>query len=234
MMDKLKNIQVKIDSLSLRERAVIFIGILAVLFSVWDAVLMAPMSKQQKKMVSDLNSKNTERLVLSTRMQGLVKQSQEDPNKANLGRLKSLRSQLVNIQAGLEVSTQNLVSPKEMPKLLESVLHKTGGLTLLSLKSLGAKPLIVKAEEGDEKASQTVKATNKNLNADNIDNAYKHGIRIEFKGDYFTTMEYLESLEQLEWGFFWDNFEFSVTDYPEAKAAIEIFTLSLREEWIGV
>ena len=138
---------------------------------------------------------------------------------------------MIDVQAGLEVSTQNLVSPQEMPKVLESVLHKTGGLTLISLKSLGVAPLIVAKETED---TESAIEPEQKLTADNIDNAYKHRLRIEFVGDYFTTLDYLRSLEELEWGFFWDNFEYKVTEYPDARAAIEIFTLSLREEWIGV
>ncbi len=72
-MEKLTIILEKIDALNLRERAIVFVGVLALLFSLWDGLLMSPLGTQQKKMVADLNTKNTERLVLSTRMQELVK-----------------------------------------------------------------------------------------------------------------------------------------------------------------
>ena len=231
-MEQLKKIAARINAFSVRERAIVFIGLLVVIYSVWDAMLMAPLSIQQKKLVVDFNSKNTERLVLSTRLQQLIKESQQDPDAANLAKLKALRSKLIDTQAGLEVSTRNLVSPNEMPKLLESVLHKTDGLTLVSLKNMGVKPLI--AKEAQETVSGSTTNNDKKLTADNLDNAYKHGLRIEFIGDYFTTINYLKSLEQLEWGFFWDNLEFQITEYPDATASIEIFTLSLNKEWIGV
>ena len=128
-----------------------------------------------------------------------------------------------------------------MPKILETVLHKTGGLTLVNLKSLGVTPLITKAEpnektDADKKENISSENTNteNKLTAGNIDNAYRHGLRIEFVGDYLTTLSYLKSLEELQWGFFWDNFQLSVSEYPDANAAIEIFTLSLNREWIGV
>ena len=127
--------------------------------------------------------------------------------------------------------------PKDMPKILETVLHKTGGLTLLRLQSLGVSPLIVKEEDSDKVNSNNIKHTNESetkLTADNIDNAYRHGLRIEFNGDYLTTLDYLRSLEDLEWGFFWDNFKLTVNEYPDATASIEIFTLSLNKDWIDV
>ena len=234
-MEQLKKIAEKIDSLSLRERAIVFIGLIMVIFTLWDSVLMAPLELEQKNIVTNLSKKNAERLILVTSMQDLMKQNEVDPDAENILKLKSLRSRLINIQADLESSTANLVSPKEMPKILETVLHKTGGLTLNNLRSLGVTSLITKVQvEGDAAVNEAVATSDSKLTADNIDNAYKHGLRIEFTGDYLTTLEYLKSLEELEWGFFWDSFELNVNEYPEARTSVEIFTLSLREEWIGV
>lgn len=235
-MEQLKKIVEKIDSLSLRERAIVFIGVIAVIFSLWESFLTSPLETEQRKLIADLNIKNAERLVLNTRMQELIKQSKQDPDAENLAKLKALRSKIINVQAELESSTDNLVSPKDMPKVLETVLHKTGGLTLVSLRSLGVTPLVAKVET---EATTNINDDNKDKNetkltADNIDNAYRHGLRIEFTGDYLTTLNYLKSLEELEWGFYWDNFELSVIEYPYASASIEIFTLSLQQEWIGV
>lgn len=233
-MEQLKNIAEKIDSLSLRERAMVFIGVIAVIFTLWDSVLMTPLELEQKKIIASLNKKNAERMVLITQVQNSMKKEKVDPDAENVAKLKSLRSRLINVQADLESSTDNLVSPKDMPKILETVLHKTGGLTLNNLRSLGVTPLIDKEGTKAEEKLKNANDSESKLTADNIDNAYKHGLRIEFQGDYFTTLNYLKQLEELEWGFFWDGFELKVGEYPDASASIEIFTLSLKEEWIGV
>ncbi len=235
-MEQLTKLSEKIDSLSLRERAIVFVGVLAVLFSVWDSYLLTPLETEQKSVIAKLNEKNAERLVLVNRFQKLMTSNNEDPNAENITRLQILRSRLIDVQADLESSTGSLVSPKDMPKLLETVLHKIGGLTLLNLKSLGVTPIV----ENDAASESVVKAEINNngfeekLTADNIDNAYKHGLRIEITGDYLTTLSYLKRLEELEWGFYWDNFKLTVNEYPDASVAIEIFTLSLNKEWIGV
>jgi MSHA biogenesis protein MshJ len=235
-MEQLDKIAEKIDSLSLRERAIVFIGIIAVIFTVWDYFLFTPIEAEQKKIITKLNEKNAERLVLINRFQALMKSSQEDPNAANIAKLKKLRSHLIDLQADLELSTGNLVSAKDMPKILETVLHKVGGLTLRNFKSLGVTPIVAKeeAETTTTVSNDNNSDDNKKLTANNIDNAYKHGLRIEITGDYLTTLDYLKSLEELEWGFYWDNFKLTVNEYPEANVAIEIFTLSLNKEWIGV
>lgn len=232
-MEQLKKIAEKIDSLSLRERAMVFIGVIAVIFTLWDSFLMSPLELEQKNAIASLNKKNAERMGLITQVQGAMEKNQIDPDTENIAKLKSLRSKLINVQADLESSTDKLVSPKEMPKILETVLHKTGGLTLNNLRSLGVTPLVSK-EDDENTNNKNLNEGAKKLTADNIDNAYKHGLRIEFSGEYLTTLDYLKSLEELEWGFFWDNFELNVKEYPETKVSVEIFTLSLNEEWIGV
>jgi len=232
-MDQINKFAEKIDSLSLRERAVVFVGIVAVLFTIWDSALIAPLEKEHKNLVATLNTKNVERQILISRFQALHKMNKSDPNSENIAILKNLRSRLIDVQADLESSTDNLVSPKDMPKLLETVLHKIGGLTLVNLKSLGASPIVAKTET-ETSPMPNNHADDKELTAENIDNAYKHGLRIEISGDYLTTLSYLKSLEELDWGFFWEKFNLSVSEYPDADVAIEIFTLSLEPAWIGV
>ena len=232
-MEQLKKIAEKINSLSLRERAMVFLGLVAVMFTLWDSLLMSPLAIEQKKVLAEINKKNAERLVLVTKMQKFFEKNKEDPDAESLERLKILRTRLIDVQAELESSTDNLVTPSDMPKILETVLHKTGELTLNNLKSLGVTPLVSKESSEKNVVNQSIE-DEKKLTTDNIDNAYKHGLRIEFSGDYLTTLNYLKQLEELEWGFFWDGFELNVGEYPDAKASIEIFTLSLKEEWIGV
>ena len=108
-MEQLKKLAEKINSLSIRERAIVFIGVLAVIFSLWDAFLFTHIETEQKKLIAELNNKNAERLVLISRFQELNKISKEDPDADNLAILKNLRSRLVNVQADLELSTANLV-----------------------------------------------------------------------------------------------------------------------------
>ena len=54
------------------------------------------------------------------------------------------------------------------------------------------------------------------------------------EGSYFQTLSFLKRLEDMESGFFWRSVDYQVTDYPKAQIVIQIMTLSLEEEWIGV
>ena len=62
----------------------------------------------------------------------------------------------------------------------------------------------------------------------------KHGLMIAFEGDYMSTLSFMQEIESLEWGFFWDSLEYEVIDYPTSRVVITLFTLSLDKNWIGV
>ncbi len=66
-----------------------------------------------------------------------------------------------------------------------------------------------------------------------LGNAYRHGLRIVFNGSYMSTLAYVKELESLENEFIWDNLKFEITEYPDGKVSITVFTLSLDRNWIA-
>ena len=224
----IKDVQEKIDNLTLRERGIVFLGILFVLYSVWDTFLIQPLVVEQKKIKTELKQKQTAQLALNTRIQKLVLAKDDDPNAANREKLAQLKSKLKEVESQMQASTAQLIPPENMAKILETVLHNTKGLELVEVKGLGATAL-VKTEPKEGQKDKTEQAS-----GDGLENAYKHGLKIVFEGDYMSTLDYIRKLEELEWNFFWDSFEFNVREYPESLAAITIFTLSMDQNWIGI
>ena len=62
---------------------------------------------------------------------------------------------------------------------------------------------------------------------------HKHGVRLKLQGSFFSVLDFLRKLEQLEWKFFWDAVEFRVVDYPDATVEITVYTISMEPTWIG-
>ena len=63
---------------------------------------------------------------------------------------------------------------------------------------------------------------------------YQHGIALEFRGDYFSTLRYLRLLEQLSDSFYWDSITFTQGDWPSATVRLQLHTLSTEEGFLGV
>jgi len=104
------------------------------------------------------------------------------------------------------------------------------------VKGLGSSPLVVDDKQtggkagGDQTAGDTAGNTEEN---GVITNAYKHGLQVEFNGSFMSTLEYIKELEALDDKFIWDNLRLDIGEYPEGRAAVTVFTLSLDRNWIG-
>jgi MSHA biogenesis protein MshJ len=229
MMNSITELMEKIDNLTIRERAAILVGVLAVLYTMWNMFLMQPLANEQKIIRAELQQKQATLAGLNAQAQKIIEDNSKDPNIELEKNLQVLKAELNEINANIQVSTAHLVSPKNMAKILETVLLKTKVLTLVSAKGLGANALI--QQDKDQKAKD---GSAEVVQSEDMSNAYRHGLRIEFEGDFMSTLRYLKELESLDWKFFWDSFEFNVEDYPKSRVSIEVFTLSLDKNWIDV
>ncbi len=223
-MDKIKAYMERIDALTIRERGMVLLAVLAVMIFLWDSFLMSPLDTRQQRLQAELESKRAEISGLGIQMGQLVKQQQQDPNAEARAELQTLRQELATLDEEISSTTQELVDPARMPQLLRTVINRTAGLNLTTLEGLGVTPLMTaKQEQSQDSAAGS---------GETFTAGYKHGMRIHFQGGYLETLEYLRKLEALEWNFFWDRIEFNVRDYPEASADIRLYTLSLTPDWI--
>lgn len=228
-MEKIRLLMDRIDALSIRERGLILAGIVFIMFTVWDRLLMQPQLLEERRVLSNLQVKQAEQSVMNLKLQGQVRRDQVDPDVANRAQLEMLKKQLTEIETNVRQSTGHLVSPRNMPVILQTILNKSEGLQLTEIRGLGVSPLldVPVVPAGENQTPVTA-------NTDGLENAYKHGLVLKFEGDYMSTLNYLRELEALEWGFFWENLEYEVIEYPKGRIAITLYTLSLEKGWIGV
>lgn len=94
----------------------------------------------------------------------------------------------------------------------------------------------------EQKASMGVAGNLANIPIENKENniaresadIFRHGIEIEFYGDFNSTVSYLKAVEALPWRFYWDEVNYTVEEYPQALVKVVIYTLSLDRGWIDV
>jgi MSHA biogenesis protein MshJ len=154
----------------------------------------------------------------------------EDPNEETIKEIARLQGKLAGIDKELVHLTTELISPSEMRRALLRLLRLEPGVSLLSFELLGAKPLLDLSSAQAKSALNDTQPSAEQLGL----NLYKHGIKIKLTGKYFELRNYLKQLEQLRWKFFWQDFEFTVKDYPQGEVEIIIYSLGLNKEFIGV
>jgi MSHA biogenesis protein MshJ len=227
-MNGIKQFLARIDELNLRERAIVFGGLLIVLFLGWYTYLMEPLMQDEKRLQSELNSKRDQLRTLNSQFEQMTGAAGKDPAADHRRNLDRLNQQVVLLEQDLKDTTANLVTPESMPEILRMVLNKSRGLTLMRLTGLGGTPLVVNApaRDGNARVDETGEG--------DLGAAFKHGMQIEFSGNFFETLDYIRALEGLDKGFFWDTVKYEVLDYPDSVTTITLYTLSLNQDWIRI
>lgn len=172
---------------------------------------------------------------------GLLK----DPNEAIVGKIARVATKVQTVDDELLTLTTGLINPVQMRYALIDLLKLQSGVNLTSFEVIKATPLNINQQTAQTTLSSTNSPTNNETTKqadDNIVNQtpeqfltlYKHGIKLILKGDYFKLRDYLVQLEQLEWQFFWQKFDYQLLEYPQGELHIEMYSLSTEKEFIGV
>jgi MSHA biogenesis protein MshJ len=170
----------RIDALSARERAFIFVSLLASFMALADTLWISPVNQAHKRLTQQVAAQTQE--VDRLRAQLAATPTPVDANQV-------LRTEIAALQAQREVGQQAIAQASgqggmALESVLTEFLRKRPGLTLLSTATLGA----VSAD-----AKDTVPA-----------GLSRRGLELRVSGPYAELMLYLRSLEkalpELRWG----------------------------------
>jgi MSHA biogenesis protein MshJ len=233
---------VKVDSLSLRERLVIFAMVVVIFIVGFNTLVLDPQFVKQKQMSNQMKQDQAQATVLQAQMQQMLAASLLDPDKANKERLADLRAQAQQMQVAMQNMQKGLVSPDKMSAVLEDILRKNGRLRLVSLKTLPPISLsdLVKAEikGAGEKPADAVQASKEVVKEAAgkavAGSVYKHGVEIVVQGEYSDMLNYLAQLESMPWQLFWGKVKLNADEYPKSTLSLTVFTLSLDKRWLNL
>ena len=226
-MNRLGNLAARIDEFSVRERGLIMITGLVLLYLVWQAWLMAPLNDNKVNVSSRISDTTQEIAALNLQAQTIVQRQSNDPDEKNRKEIARLEARLAGLQDELAELTVHLIAPEDMASVLESVLQSSADVQFIALKGLGSTALLDSGVEQSEEDANSETQTS-------FRGAFKHGLKLEVEGGYLQTLDMLRKLESLPWVFFWESVDLQVGEYPTSHTAITVFTLSWNREWIGI
>lgn len=212
------------DGLSLRERLLLLAAPLVLLGVTWHQWLWTPLAVEQDLLLERIAATTSEVSLLGARVRGVVARSRKDPNAGLHREIDQVKGRLRQLEDQIRQAADSLIDPGQMAQLLEDLLSSDRVLRLVRLEKLKTEPLFEAEEPADGGEPAAVP----------MGNIYRHGFAIEFEGDYFSTLQYLQALENLPWGVFWDGVEYRVEEYPRARVRLLLHTLSLQTGWVGV
>jgi MSHA biogenesis protein MshJ len=227
----------KLEDMTLRERGIIVGALVVVVVFLWLQFVFDPMERQQKRSRDLVQESETKILALSEEQTMLIEKINQDPNIVLRRQQTQLVAQIEQQRLLLEEKLQGLVAPSKMVDVLKSVLHATAGLKLVRAGNLpvqkfssAPEPAVSGAVAGTL-AGTLAKDAPKDTEALPL---YVHGLELVIEGDFYTIVDFLRRLEGLEQGFQWSMMDYLVTTYPQARVRVQVQTLSLDEQWIGV
>ena len=139
-MKQLQALMTKLDAMSLRERALVFAAILAVLGVILNTLVWGPMQVKQKAYVIEQRQAQAEMLAKRSEIDQKLALFAVDPDLDNQKRLVTLKKEYERIYANLGEQQKGLVAPEKVPQLLQSVLKQNSRLVLLSLHTIDKTP----------------------------------------------------------------------------------------------
>jgi MSHA biogenesis protein MshJ len=227
----------RIDVLSLRERAIIFAMAALALIVLVNTVLLEPQFAKQK-LLSERIKQDQEKIAgIQTEIQQKVRSQAIDPDAAERTRLQALQQRSAQMQGAMRDVQKGLVSPDKMSELLESILKQNGRLHLVSLKTLpvtGLNELVSESKTAGEKTAAATASPAKQESQPAAGYVYRHGVEVMVQGGYLDMMNYMAALEAMPWQLFWGRAMLSVDEYPKATLTLTLFTLSLDKAWLNI
>lgn len=231
-----KRLVERLDKMTLRERVLIFGAFSVLVVFVLGNLWVMPSWNEQRAMAATLAAKQAQNQALQaqyTQIEQSYGRNLDDENKA---RLNALNQRLQSLDPSMVGVTRALVSPQEMARLLEDVLHHNQSLQVVSIESLPPEPLLPPVEKTDQ-TDASIPATTAEGTAPPLENFtgfYKHGMRVEVRGRYADIVNYLNALEGLRWKVFWGQVTLETEEYPVSHLTLVVYTLSLHQSWIGI
>ena len=212
---KLKQLGNTIDALNLRERGMLLLIVVLLIWALWQTLLMGPLSERQQALAQRVETASNTINALNQIIPALSMQRARDPLAAQREQLQQLRTQRAQVADELTRATSSLIEPRQMGTVLEAILARQQGLVLHSLSSLDPKPLPLEEKTG-------------------LAPIYRHGLRIEVDGGYLDLLQFVQALERMPWAFIWEDMQIEVEEHPRSRLRLTLYTLSLGEGWLGV
>jgi MSHA biogenesis protein MshJ len=191
MIKSWKVLSTRIDALSLRERAFLFLSLIGVCVALVDLLSFAPARTAYQQAQQRFSQENLELKRLRDELQAKV--VQPDAARAASDEIKQLNVSIA--AANREISALSIASDDAMtlPKVLVHFLRRQNGLTLVRTSSLST-DVVAGVSQGAVAGSVGPSAT------------VRSGLELTVSGPYLELVRYVQTLENamptLRWGTF--------------------------------
>ena len=233
----------KLDAMTLRERAMIFVAATAAILFLIYTMAVEPMLARQKLLLAQIKQQQNQIAGIDMEITAKAQGFNLDPDAQERARLQAARAEIDRISAGLLAVQKGLVAPERIAPLLENLLGGHGKLRLMAMKTLpvtgmnesfaasapsvagGASPVAAPAQPNQPPQPAAAAQKPREL-------LYRHGVEIVLQGSYLDMISYMAALEALPVQLFWGKASLDAQQYPNSRLTLTLYTLSLDQKWM--
>jgi hypothetical protein len=237
MHPRLARIFNRLEALTSRERLMAIVGVPLLLVLVGEGVVFQQGRKLAADALKQAEQQGRELKVLRATLEAL-------PVDMALPAPDELRRQRDELRAQVDAAREVMgatAGDVNWTRVLRRTLAGTPGLTLAQLRTqppevvFSAAMIQPVSAPGSGKAASSANpapsaAARSALAGLDIDTVYRHRAELTVGGDLPRLLEYLKSLEAMPRDLRWIRVRLTANEYPQAKAQMTLYTLSLRPE----
>ena len=223
-----QKLNARFNVLVMRERVLVLGAVVVGTAFLFDTFAIRPLEVRMKRLTLQVAEARQNIKTAETTLSS--QEAVADPDTVKRSYRDALRKQLAEIDQNMLGLQRGLVPPEKMAKLLEEMLARSGGLQLVSLRTLPVQRIDTQngaaTKPGDKPAKTGPKESERTI--------YQHGVEVTLQGSYPDLLEYLAQLEKLSWQMFWGRISVDTEQYPRLRVTLIVQTLSLNKAWLIV
>lgn len=200
-------VQSAINARTQRERILLLVTGGALVLSLINALLIAPISSEIASIQEEKNNLKQQYEATHNQLQALQTGAHTGSIKSN-AQQQQLEELLAKKNEALSKFKNKIIPPTRIPYLLENMLRDLSNLKLVSLETIERAPFNSNRDSNDSSA------------------LYKHRVKITFTGEYLNMLRYLKRVERLPYPIGWESLEYKITKFPQAQIVLTIYMLS--------
>lgn len=238
----LARVRERYEALSERERVLVFVMVLALLWAVLEVGLLGDLRQRHRVEAQSVDALQQQVEEIRSRQSELDAMMASGPLATARAQASALQEQIAATDAQLRGEGVRYLDPEHARQVLRELVQGSG-VELVAVRSLApevafstnpasatvspeAQPASTEASADASSAPAPVAAPGLVL--------YRHPIEVEVDGGYLDLLAYVRRLEESGWRLRWHSLTISSQGWPRARLHFVVHSFSLEEDWIGV
>lgn len=223
-----QNLQIKYEKLLTREKLLLLVAAMAVLYMCFEFFWFQPLMSKQK-LARDQERVAMQNLsVVESEMTVLNSLVGKEPFAQLRLEVETLERERNALEQHIKELSSSMIAVNDMPGALQQLIAEAGKL---QLQSFNSKPMVALQPDAPKHGlNATLESQPLPVAPINEDRPklYKHGFQFRVQGSYQDVIELMQMMERAPWRFYGEQLSYRQTSADEALVLVTVYALSTQ------